>query len=134
MRTSFDPELKNISGDGKLLRQLFLNISLNGIEAMQAGGTLDISTEMILREGENGPKEYAEVRITDSGGGIPPENLETIFAPFFTTKEKGTGLGLSISMQIIEEHDALLEVDSEPGRGTTFSILFPLPEGPSDGD
>jgi signal transduction histidine kinase len=134
VRTSFDPELKNISGDGKLLRQLFLNISLNGMEAMENGGVLDISTKMILREGENGGKEYAEVRITDSGGGIPPENLETIFAPFFTTKEKGTGLGLSISMQIIEEHDALLEVDSEPGRGTTFSILFPLPEGPSDGD
>ncbi len=125
VRTSFDPGLKNICGDGKLLRQVFLNISLNGIEAMGDSGTLDISTQMVIREERAGRKEYVEVRIADSGAGITPENLQNIFDPFFTTKEKGTGLGLSISMQIIQEHGGIIEVDSVPGTGTTFKICFP---------
>ncbi len=131
VRSSLDPDLKEIYGDGKLLRQLFLNISLNGIEAMGEGGVLGISTKNVRRDGKNGGKDFAEVKIADSGSGIAPENLQNIFDPFFTTKEKGTGLGLSISMQIIQEHDGILEVDTLPGKGTTFRVYFPISEEPN---
>jgi signal transduction histidine kinase len=70
-------------------------------------------------------KEWIKISITDSGNGIAPEEKEKIFEPFFTTKENGTGLGLSIVHKIIENHKGLIKVESELGRGSTFTIFFP---------
>ncbi len=70
-------------------------------------------------------KEWVKVSITDSGNGIPQEEKEKIFEPFFTTKENGTGLGLSIVHKIIENHNGLIKVESELGRGSTFTIFLP---------
>jgi two-component system NtrC family sensor kinase len=83
---------------------------------------------MKIRSVDGREKEYVEIRITDTGSGISQENIKMIFDPFFTTKEKGTGLGLSISMQIIEEHDGFIEVESAVGEGTIFRIDLPAPE------
>lgn len=116
--------VRKILADAQALRQILLNICLNGIEAMQPKGSLTITTGTSLRSGAN----YCEIKISDRGTGIPPEYLPLIFDPFFTTKEKGTGLGLAISMKLVEEHHGFIEVDSMPGEGTTFRVYFPLVE------
>jgi signal transduction histidine kinase len=120
--------VKTIQADGRALKQVLLNICLNGIEAMRENGVLHISTTMKIRSVAGREKEYVEIRITDTGNGISQENIVLIFDPFFTTKEKGTGLGLSISAQIIEEHDGFIEVESAVGEGTTFRIALPASE------
>jgi len=120
--------VKTIHADSRALKQVLLNICLNGIEAMRENGVLHISTVMKLRSIAGREKEYVEIRIADTGSGISQENIALIFNPFFTTKEKGTGLGLSISMQIIEEHDGFIEAESVVGEGTTFRIDLPVPE------
>jgi PAS domain S-box-containing protein len=113
---------------GERLQQVFINIILNALDAMPEGGELAIRLAP-----ENGA---AVVRISDTGTGIRPELLSRIFDPFFTTKGvgKGTGLGLSISYAIVKEHDGRIEVRSEVGRGSTFTITLPVgrdgPRGP----
>lgn len=105
---------------GERLQQVFINIILNALDAMPQGGTLGIR---LAREDGS-----AVVRISDTGTGIRPELLSRIFDPFFTTKGvgKGTGLGLSISYAIVKEHDGRIEVQSEVGRGSTFTITLPV--------
>ncbi len=105
---------------GERLQQVFINIILNALDAMPQGGTLKIK----LSQADH----RAIVRISDTGTGIKPEHLPHIFDPFFTTKGigKGTGLGLSIGYAIIKEHEGYILVDSEPGKGTTFTIVLPL--------
>jgi two-component system NtrC family sensor kinase len=105
---------------GERLQQVFINIILNALDAMPGGGELGIS---LARQGD------AEVvRISDTGTGIKPEHRSRIFDPFFTTKGvgKGTGLGLSISYAIVKEHDGRIDVQSEVGRGSTFTITLPV--------
>jgi PAS domain S-box-containing protein len=108
-----------IYAQGERLQQVFINVILNAIDAMPHGGTLGIR----LAEAE----EQAVVQISDTGTGIKPEHLSHIFDPFFTTKGigKGTGLGLSISYAIVKEHEGQIEVASEVGRGSTFTITLP---------
>ncbi len=105
---------------GERLQQVFINIILNALDAMPGGGELRIS---LSREGE-----AVVVRIADTGTGIKPEIRSRIFDPFFTTKGvgKGTGLGLSISYAIVKEHDGRIDVQSEVGHGSTFTITLPL--------
>jgi len=100
------------------LRQAFVNVAMNACEAMEDGGTLRVES----RPGGRG----VEVVFADTGPGIPPERLQKIFDPFFTTKEKGTGLGLSVVYGIVERHGGAIHVDSEVGRGTTFTFELPL--------
>lgn len=107
-----------ITGDPNKLRQVFLNLTINAIEAMVNGGELKVST--MVQDG------YVDIRFEDSGVGIPPENLEKIFYPFYTTKDWGTGLGLSIVYRIIQEHKGNIRVDSTPGKGTIFELELPL--------
>ncbi|MEW6326384.1 MAG: ATP-binding protein [Thermodesulfobacteriota bacterium] len=106
--------------DRTRLQQAFLNIILNAIQAMPEGGILSFEAQV--------KNNAVVVDISDTGIGIPPENLTKIFDPFFTTKEvgKGTGLGLSVSYGIIEKHGGHLAVASEAGKGTTFTITLPL--------
>lgn len=107
-----------ISGDPYKLRQVFLNLGMNAVDAMPDGGKLTIGTI-------TGQKTVS-IFFKDTGIGIPPENIKEIFYPFFTTKDKGTGLGLSIAYRIIEEHNGSIKVNSVPGHGTTFEVVIPL--------
>jgi len=116
-----------IEGDGELLKQVFYNVVLNAVQAMPEGGTLRVSTTR--RRSRIKGQRMVEVTVADSGVGIPPEDLQRIFSPFFTTKERGTGLGLTVVHRIVEIHGGLVEVESEVGKGTTFRISIPLKGG-----
>jgi signal transduction histidine kinase len=107
------------AADPDLLHQAFLNILLNAIQAMPAGGRLTVSTTL----GPGG--QGSEIRFEDNGEGIDPENLKKVFNPFFTTKEKGSGLGLPIVKSIIETHQGAIKIDSGPEEGTTVTISLP---------
>jgi two-component system NtrC family sensor kinase len=114
--------LPPIEGDQSQLQQVFMNIVLNAVDAMNGKGTLKIET----RESE--PAGFVEVVITDTGCGIAPENLDRIFDPFFTTKGvgHGTGLGLSVSYGIVQGHGGDISVSSTPGNGAAFTVSLPL--------
>ncbi len=107
-----------VQGDRSQLKQLFLNIFLNSIQAMPDGGEMKVETLL-----KNGRK--AVVAVSDSGPGIPEKNLDRIFDPFFTTKKGGTGLGLSICYNIAKSHQGEIEVRSKAGQGTTTIITLP---------
>ncbi len=117
---NLDPSLPFARGNAGQLKQVFMNIIVNAAEAMHGSGTLTIAT-FLDHEQKN-----ITIEFTDTGEGIPEENLTRIFDPFFTTKEigRGTGLGLSTSYGIIEGHGSKIEVKSKVGVGTTFSILL----------
>ena len=106
-----------ISGNPNHLQQVLVNLMLNAVQAMQPDGRLDLAVS--AQENE------ARIVVSDTGAGITPEALTHIFDPFFTTKNEGTGLGLSLSYAIVKDHGGDIEVDSEPGRGTTFRIILP---------
>ena len=116
-----ETDLRPIHARAGQIRQVFLNIILNAVQAMQNGGELRISTRNVGAETFEG----VETTISDTGTGIPPEQLKQIFQPFFTTKEEGTGLGLAISYGIVQEHNGRIEVESEEGKGTEFRIFLP---------
>jgi signal transduction histidine kinase len=111
-----DPGLPQVPFDPAHLRQVILNIAKNGIEAMEAGGTLSIAT------GRQADRIF--VQICDTGMGIPPEIQEKIFQPFFSSKPKGSGLGLAISQKIIEAHQGEIAIESEPQEGTRVTIFL----------
>ncbi len=106
--------------DREEMKKALLNIMLNGIQATDAGGRLSV------RSGTSADQKVLTIEIEDSGKGIPKERLPKIFQPYFSTKEKGTGLGLSIAYRIISDHRGRVEVKSEPGRGTVFSVRLPI--------
>jgi two-component system NtrC family sensor kinase len=103
------------------LKQVFLNLLLNALEAMPQGGTIEIRGQSVHDGGH-----WVIVSIADSGVGVPPQDLEKIFEPFFTTKPEGTGLGLAITHNIVTQHGGRIVVDSAPGHGTTFTIWLPV--------
>ena len=113
---NLDPHLPQVLFDPLLLRQVLLNIAKNGIEAMPAGGTLTLAS------GRDNDRVW--VRIGDSGEGIPPDILDKIFQPFFSTKPKGSGLGLAISQTIIKAHQGEIRVESEPHHGTGMTVFL----------
>ncbi|MFQ5657770.1 MAG: nitrogen regulation protein NR(II) [Candidatus Methylomirabilales bacterium] len=121
---AYSPSEPVIWADKELLKQVFLNLILNAVQAMTDGRSLSISTR--VQHEEFGMRK-TEVRIEDTGAGIPPEHLERIFEPFFTTKARGTGLGLALVRRILDQHQAGIQVESELGRGSVFTILFPDP-------
>lgn len=102
-----------------MLRQLLYNLLLNAAQAMPFGGTLTV------RLAESGP-DHLVLAVSDTGVGIPAENLERLFVPFFTTKEEGTGLGLALCYSIVQAHQGRIDVESKVGLGTTFRIQMPL--------
>ena len=104
--------------DENLLRQVLENLVRNGVDAIEGAGVVRIETDMVER--------FFVIRVKDTGRGIPPEIQARLFEPFFTTKAHGTGLGLATSQQIIFEHNGHLVVESQGGKGSTFSILLPL--------
>lgn len=118
---SFSEDLPNVFIDAEKMKQVFVNLILNGVEAMLSGGNFNLATSL--------EENYVLVELADSGEGIDPENLEQIFYPFFTTKEFGTGLGLSNTKQIVEMHQGKITVDSIKGQGTTFRVYLPVFKG-----
>jgi signal transduction histidine kinase len=102
------------------VHQVLVNLFKNALEAMPEGGEITVTSRV---KGAN-----AEISVSDTGVGMPPEVAGNIFQPYFTTKAKGTGLGLAICQNIIAEHGGCLFADSTPGRGATFTIQLPLKE------
>ncbi|MBM3294850.1 MAG: hypothetical protein FJY82_10035 [Candidatus Aminicenantes bacterium] len=119
VRRLFPDEPLPVQGDHSQLKQLFLNILLNAVQAMPGGG--ELAVEALRKEGDK-----AFVAVTDGGEGIPEENLDRIFDPFFTTKKSGTGLGLSICYNIVKSHGGEIEVQSRRSQGTTVRIHLPM--------
>lgn len=121
MQLQVDESLPPLHVDADQMKQVLLNLAINACEAMPDGGTLRIH----IRPAET-PREV-EIRVEDTGTGIPKENLGRLFTPFFTTKQigKGTGLGLPIAYGIVKLHHGRIGVESEPGRGSVFTITLP---------
>ncbi len=117
-------ELPVLKGDPEKLRQAFLNIILNGLQATPAGGSVTV-TATCSETRDNGHPAVV-ITVSDTGPGIEPDKLERIFQPFFTTRAGGTGLGLAITKKIIEGYGGNIEVETSPGKGTTFRIIFPI--------
>ncbi len=127
-----------VAGDKELLKQVFFNLMNNAVQAILESGSVTVSTRNIHANNEKllrrfreflGPAEslhLIEIRIQDTGLGMSPEVKKKIFDPFFTTKERGTGLGLAIVHNIVEAHNALIDVESEVDQGTQFTLLFPV--------
>lgn len=116
--------------DAHLLRQVFVNLIANAIDASPAGAPITISTEAISLDRKRGDgvseRRYARVTVADQGKGIDATTVERIFEPFYSTKKRGTGLGLAIVSQIVEQHEGRISVDTELGKGTRFTIDLPL--------
>ncbi len=120
VKRSLAPDLPPMEGDPNALQQVVLNLLTNARDAMDAGGEIRIETGTVA-----GRPGWLRLVVSDNGPGIPLEHLPKIFDPFYTTKTDGTGLGLSISYGIVREHQGTIDVESQPGKGTTFVLAFP---------
>ncbi len=118
MKTRLHQPLPAAPIDPTQMQQVLVNLIKNAMQAMTRGGTLTLQTSESA--------DQVSVSVSDTGGGIPEEQISRIFEPFFTTKKKGTGLGLMIVQRIVRAHDGRIELESHVGRGTTFRIWLPL--------
>jgi hypothetical protein len=109
-----------IKADRDLLKQAVLNLAANGIQAMPGGGELKLG---LARAGAE-----VELEVADQGAGIPPEIQDKIFGLYFTTKKEGSGIGLAMAFRVVQLHSGTIDFSSEPGRGTTFRVRFPMSE------
>ncbi len=134
VETDIAADVRPVSGDQTQLHRVLLNLCVNARDAMPAGGklklgarnfTVDAQFASLNTEAKPGP--YVLFEVTDTGHGIPPEIRDRIFEPFFTTKKpgKGTGLGLSTTLSIVKSHGGFINVESEPGKGSTFQVYLP---------
>lgn len=127
--THFDPSIPDIMADGEMLTRLFLNLIRNAIDALSESGQLTVTSRVLsdyrLAQNERRSRMVV-VEVDDDGPGIPAEDLENIWTPFFSRKSTGTGLGLTICHKIVSEHRGMIKVDSDPGHGTKFTVLLPL--------
>ena len=119
----YGADLPQIPIDREQMKQVFLNILLNAIDATPEEGMIFVRTRSFTKLNGEG---FIQIEFKDNGCGIPKENLEEIFTPFFTTKSKGSGLGLPISNQIVQDHKGYIDVESEPGKGTSFFVNLPV--------
>ena len=142
LRFTLPTDIHTIMGDPTQVHQILLNLAVNARDAMPNGGNLSVSAENCLLDEHYAathldarPGRYVMISVTDSGTGIEPELMDKIFEPFFTTKElsKGTGLGLSTVMAIVKSHGGVVNVYSEPSRGTTFKVYLPVMETLAEG-
>jgi len=122
----FSADLPGVWIDREQMKQVFMNLILNAIQAMREGGSIYISTRPYSRNQAGQAGQFVQVEIRDTGVGIPEESLEHIFDPFFTSKDEGSGLGLSISHQIVQEHGGYVTAESKVGKGTSFFVNVPV--------
>jgi two-component system cell cycle sensor histidine kinase/response regulator CckA len=132
LNSQLEPQLNKIKADTGQLEQIILNLTVNAVDAMPNGGTLIIKTQnekiphgASSLSPDSRPGNFVCLSFFDSGEGIDKKVIPQIFEPFFTTKANGTGLGLSVVYGIVKQHNGWINVNSEPGGGTTFSIYFP---------
>ncbi len=125
--TSLSADLPPVLADPTLLQTLFLNLITNAVDAMPQGGDLTLRTRPVLSTSSSGNGRWVEVSVSDTGIGITEETKKRIFDPFFTTKKigEGSGLGLAICYKIVKEHSGQFNVESEVGKGSAFTVLFP---------
>jgi signal transduction histidine kinase len=116
------------------IMQVLINLGVNALQAMQGAGTLQLSAEQAGSLPDKpafrstrfeASRSLVRLAVTDSGCGIAPENIEKLFQPYFTTKAQGTGLGLAIVAELVDNYGGLIDVQSAPGQGTTFSVFLP---------
>jgi two-component system nitrogen regulation sensor histidine kinase GlnL len=125
-------DLPGIQGDPHQLRQIFTNLLTNAFEAMNGTGHVTISAAQLPAEEEVAVGSdvkavpMIQVEVADSGPGVPPEVMDKMFSPFFTTKPQGSGLGLAIVRKIVDAHDGRIDVSARPQRGTSFRITLPV--------
>jgi signal transduction histidine kinase len=132
VQREFQQDLPFCMADRKRLHRCVSNLVSNAIQAMPNAGQLTLRTALVhmafpaSRPPGTKPEPAIRVTVTDSGQGIPPDRLSRIFDPFYTTKEKGVGLGMAITHRIVEDHKGTIDVDSEVGKGATFTLHFPI--------
>ena len=114
--------LPQIQVDALQLQQVFYNLATNAMQAMEKGGILTVSS-CVTHD------ETIAIAFKDTGCGIPKENLQKIFEPLFSTNAKGTGLGLSVVASLVESHGGKIEIESEAGKGSTFTVKLPIKRG-----
>ena len=107
-----------IVADHEQMERVFINLFTNAVDAMNGKGDLTVTPVK--------NREFVKIKISDTGRGMPPDAVEKIFEPFYTTKDKGTGLGLAIVFNIMKKHGGEINAQSEEGRGTTFTVTLPL--------
>ena len=112
--------------DAEQIKQVLLNILLNAIQAIPGEGQIWIETRVVSVARDREPSPFVQIEVRDTGVGIPKENFERIFDPFFSTRPEGSGLGMAISNQIIHEHGGFINLESEVGKGTSFRVHLPL--------
>jgi two-component system NtrC family sensor kinase len=120
---NYASNLPPVQIDREQIKQVFLNVLLNAIEATSEKGRITVKTRSFLK---TGGEPCVQIEFSDTGCGIPEEHLEDIFNPFFTTKNTGSGLGLSISNQIVQDHKGYIAVESQLGKGSSFFINLPV--------
>jgi signal transduction histidine kinase len=123
--------LKSLETDPEQLKQVFLNLAQNALQAMGEGGTLTVSTRMtrgpaLQSDSSTDNRQFVRIAFTDTGPGIPEDVRRNLFIPFYTTKDRGTGLGLALSLRIMKNLGGTIEVSSRLGQGTTFNVLVPV--------
>ena len=118
VRVAVDPTVPRFAFDRDQVTQVLWNVALNGVEAMNGRGRLSLE---VARQNDD-----VALAVSDTGPGIPRERLARVFEPFYTGKPNGSGLGLTIAERIVVAHGGRIEIDSEPGRGTRVTLLFPL--------
>jgi two-component system NtrC family sensor kinase len=122
----FGDNLPKVWIDREQMKQVFMNLILNAIQAMKEGGSINIATRSVSRNGTQPSGDFVQIEVRDTGVGIPEENLQHIFDPFFTSKDEGSGLGLAVSHQIVQEHGGFVTVESHVGKGTAFFVHVPV--------
>ena len=126
INVDMDGSPAEIRGDKERLKSCFSNIAINALQAMPSGGKLSAAVRKV-----NG---FVEVSISDTGVGMTPDHREKIFEPYFSTKQTGFGLGLAVTKKVVDEHKGSIDVESEPGQGTTFKVRLPIDEGKQAGN
>lgn len=126
LNEDYDPNLDLIYADSDQMKQVIMNLILNAMDSMPKGGKLTIKTNVYSQNTHDGQRDWVQIKIIDTGCGIPEELKDTLFDPFVSGREEGIGLGLSIAFQILHRHGGWIEADNNPHGGATFTVKLPL--------